>query len=228
MMNIALSERLNAVLETARDNTIGHKRIIDVGSDHGHLAARAVMDGIFESAVCTDIHKGPADKSASLMKDMSLSDKIKVYCTDGLDGVELTEDDTVVMAGLGGNNMVDIISRVNASYDKELLKTVTFILQPQKSIEVLREFLSQNAFAVTEETVVQERGIYYPILVTRYTGETYNLSLREKYYGPVLMKKFEAGEAVVSEYFIRLDSRYKIRARGDQEIGRLLEEMGND
>ena len=228
MMTITLSERLNAVLETARDNTIGHDRIIDVGSDHGHLAARAVMDGLFASAICTDIHQAPADKSASLMKDMCISDKVSVYCTDGLDGVELSGGDAIVMAGLGGNNMVDIIGRVNDTYDKEILKTITFILQPQKSIEVLREFLSQKAFAITEETVVQERGIYYPILVTRYTGEAYDLSLREKYYGPVLMKKHDEKDPTVSEYFIRLDSRYKIRARGDQEIGRLLEEMGND
>lgn len=224
MIDIRLSDRLSAVLEAARINTTAYERIIDVGSDHGHLAASAVAGGYFSSAVCTDIHQDPARKSEDLMKDMGLADKVKVFCTDGLDGIRLQSGDAIVMAGLGGNNMIDIIGRVKDSCDEEILKSIRFILQPQKSIELLRVFLAENGFKIFDESVVTERGIYYPILVTGLTGDKYELTLRQKYYGPILMDKHKAGDAVVCEYFIRLDSRYQLRARGDEEIRRLTEE----
>lgn len=225
MIDIRLSDRLSAVLDTAASNATSKERIIDVGSDHGHLAACAVAGGLFKTAVCTDIHKDPAGKSEALMKDMGLDDKVSVFCTDGLDGIDIVEGDTVVMAGLGGNNMIDIIGRVRTSCDKEILRSVRFILQPQKSIEALRVFLADNGFKIFDESVVTERGIYYPMLVTGYTGDKYDLTLRQKYYGPILMEKYVTGDSIVKEYFIRLDSRYKLRARGDEELRKLLEEV---
>ena len=224
MIDIRLSDRLSAVLNAAKENSTSDSGIIDVGSDHGHLAAYAVINKLFTTAVCTDIHEDPARKSSDLMKDAGLSDKVSVFCTDGLDGIEMMQGDTVVMAGLGGNNMIDIISRVTETCDKQILKSIRFILQPQKSIEVLRESLSNIGYKIMDESVIAERGIYYPVLVTGYTGEAYDLSLRQKYYGPVLMEKFDNDVAMVKEYFIRLDSRYQLRARGDSEIKRLIEE----
>ena len=50
------------------------------------------------------------------------------------------------------------------------------------------------------------------------------MSLYEKYYGPVLIKRFEKKEPVIIEYFARLDNRYNLRARGDREVSELMSE----
>lgn len=219
----ALSVRLSDVCSEAFS---GGKapRLIDVGSDHGHLACYALNSGLAETAVCTDIHEAPAKRTDTCLRQNGFSDRSSTYCTDGLDGVPLCEGDVVVMAGLGGNNMADIMERALSSTPASVLKTVTWCLQPQKSIERLREFFAKEGFDILEEKVSVEKGIWYPILRAVYTGVPYDLSLYGKYYGPVLIRKFEDRDPLIIEYFARLDNRYKLRARGDEEVSKLMSE----
>ena len=91
MNDIKLSSRLTAVLDTAIKFSPDKSRIIDVGSDHGHLAAVALTEHGFKSALLTDIHEDPARKSRSLMKDLGLEERSEVICTDGLDSAALDD-----------------------------------------------------------------------------------------------------------------------------------------
>ena len=76
MNDIKLSSRLTAVLDTAIRFSPDKSRIIDVGSDHGHLAAVALTEHGFRNALLTDIHEDPARKSRTLMKDLGLEDRM--------------------------------------------------------------------------------------------------------------------------------------------------------
>ena len=105
-----LSVRLKSVFNAIPDDCI-HERFIDVGSDHGHLTCYALKYGGFKTSVSTDIHKEPSLKTKAFLEENSLGDRSIVLCTDGLDGVSLKINDVVVMAGLGGNNIIDILSR---------------------------------------------------------------------------------------------------------------------
>ena len=215
--------RLKAVYDTVSSDLKG--RLIDVGSDHGYLALYTLEQGT-DRVVCTDIHKAPAEKTMKCLKDNGFEDRSEVFCTDGLDGVDLLEGDVIVMAGLGGNNMTDIMKRVVDGRDSNIVKSLVWCLQPQKSIDVLREYFSKEGFEITDERVCFDRGIFYPIVKAVYTGVPYELSLSDKYYGKVFQKRFESKEKDVMEYFVRLDSRYKIRARGDGEVSELIKERG--
>ena len=199
-------------------------RIIDVGSDHGHLAGYAVAFGGFSGCICTDIHKAPAERSARFLAENGLSSKSSVYCTNGLTGIDILTGDTIVMAGLGGNNIMDIMNEMQERTLPDILKTVTFVFQPQKTIEGLREYLYSKGFCILDETVSFDRGIYYPIIVAKFDGCVRELSLKEKYYGPVLLTKDLGGDPKVGEYFIRLRQRHSVWARGDEEVRQLIEE----
>lgn len=218
-MSNLLSERLQKVYSLAvSDNG---NRLIDVGSDHGHLALNALKSGDFKSVLCTDIHKDPAEKTRMCLYSEGYKDNAEVYCTDGLNGVDLMKDDVVVMAGLGGNNIVDIMKRAYEITPVEIIRTVTWCLQPQKSIEVLRTFLADNGFRIITEEVSVDRGIYYPMIKTQYNGEKYTLNLKEKFYGPVLLTRDD--DPVTKEFFLRLDDRYALRSRGDAEVKKMME-----
>ena len=106
-----LTVRLEMVFEQvkkARKDAVSG-RVIDVGSDHGYLAVRCLEEGLAESAVCTEIHKGPAQRSQDALVEAGFGDSSEVYITDGLKGVPLMAGDTVVIAGMGGLNIVDVI-----------------------------------------------------------------------------------------------------------------------
>ena len=106
----------------------GEVRVIDVGSDHGYLALRCLEEGIAQNAVCTEIHEGPARKSQAALKGAGYSDVSEVHVTDGLIGVPLKDNDIVVIAGMGGLNIIDIISQAikdngtDVSFDKQSQK----------------------------------------------------------------------------------------------------------
>ena len=156
------------------------------------------------------------------------ADRTEVYCTDGLDGVELKEGDIVVMAGLGGNNMIDIMTRVLEREDKQLLKTITWVLQPQKSSDRLRVFLFENGFNIEDENASEDRGLYYLIIKAVYTGVPSEYTLKQKYYGPVILRRIADGESVVLGYKDRLDRRFELSKRGDDEIKKMLEENSDE
>ena len=221
-----LSPRLKAVhdMAVAGIDDLPSRRIIDVGSDHGHLSLYALINDGFKEAVLTDIHDAPARRSEQTLRMYGFADRTSVYCTDGLDGVELKEGDIVVMAGLGGNNMIDIMTRVLKREDKELLKTITWCLQPQKSSDKLRAFLFENGFDITDENSSEDRGLYYLIIKAAYSGNPKEYSLMEKFYGPVILRRIAAEEPTVIAYKDRLDKRFELSKRGDDEIRKMLEE----
>ncbi len=225
-----LSPRLKAVHDMAveGEDALTTRRIIDVGSDHGHLSLYSLINDGFESAVLTDIHKAPAQRSEDTLRMYGYADRTEVYCTDGLDGVTLKQGDIVVMAGLGGNNMVDIMTRVLEREDKEFLKTITWVLQPQKSSDRLRVFLFENGFNIVDENASEDRGLYYLIIKAVYSGVPSKYTLKQKYYGPVILRRIADGEPVVLSYKDRLDKRFELSKRGDDEIKKMLEENNDE
>ncbi len=214
-----MSERLMTVISLIGSPAV---RVIDVGSDHGKLAAWCLLEDIAETAVCTDIHKDPAERTRQCLDDYLLSGRSEVYCTDGLSGVELRKGDVVVMAGLGGNNMIDIMEAAAASAPEAVMKEILWVLQPQKSIERVRKYLAQKGYVIKDEKTCIDRDIFYQMMCCSYTGVPYELTLKEIYYGPVFMKKAAEGDELVKAFHRHMDDIYKIRARGDSEIARML------
>lgn len=219
-MKSDLTVRLKMIADMACKNVSESRRIIDVGSDHGMLSVYCLKNGCFDSAVLTDINPGPAQRSRQTIEDNCLSSKAEVRVTDGLKGVEIRNGDVVVMAGLGGLNMRDIIEQFEIDNpDRE--GDVTFILQPQKSLPELREWLSFKGYRITDEECCFESGFYYCVLCVKYSGEVKKLTDREIYYGPVMLTKFDERK----DYKDFLDRVYGVRARGDERIRRVLEEL---
>lgn len=216
---IELPERLASVFNLIPDSTV---RVIDVGSDHGKMALACLQSEKAKRVVCTDIHKEPAERTRRCLADYNYSDKSEVYQADGLDGVALENNDTVVIAGMGGNTIVDILTRVLDVTTPDTLKNVTWCLQPQKSIERLRYFLADNGFEIEDEIISIDRDIYYQILKVKYSGIKYCLTDIEAYYGPVLYAK-SANDSEIRKFYEHLTSIYEIRARGDEAIKKMLE-----
>jgi len=218
-MSSPLSIRLSMVLNLAPDST---SRLIDVGSDHGLLALEALKTNVATTVVCTDIHKAPAEKSRICLAMAGYSSVSEVFCTDGLKGVPLMENDTVVIAGMGGLNIIEIIEEAKNTNDLDVFKTVNFCIQAQKSVDLVRKFFAENGFEIVDESVCVDRDIYYQAMRVIYRGTNYPLTLKEQFYGPILLKRKDAIE--VSDMFKHLDEIYNIRARGDERIRAMLEE----
>ena len=223
---IKLSSRLSAVFDQVASSRkdLGPGRVIDVGSDHGLLAVSCLENGIADEVICTEIHEGPAAHSREALKEAGFEDRSVVSVTDGLNGISLKKGDIVVIAGMGGLNIIDIISRCLKKESTELLKDVRFIVQPQKSFNLVRKFFAENGFVFEDESVCTDREFFYNIMRMGYGGSPYELGAFKECYGVLLPSKEASGDALVKAYFAHLDEVFEIRSRSDLVVREALEE----
>ncbi len=164
-----LGERLLCVAELIPECD----SMVDCGCDHGHVSIYTAKHKNVGRITASDINRGPLDNAEREIAAARLSDRISTVLTNGLDGIE--HHDCVVIAGMGAETIVDILSRANWTRDD-----CTLVLQPMTRAGILREYLYNEGFAITEEKFVREHGHLYCVIVAKHVG-TYKAELFEKH-----------------------------------------------
>ncbi len=141
-------------------------RVADIGTDHAYLPIHLVEQGIASAAIACDINRGPLDSAIANIREAGLADRIETLLADGLHGVEHFAPTDVLIFGMGGELIVKILSEAPWIRCRE----INLILQPMSRAAVLRRFLGENGFVITEEAISLEDR-YYQTVVARYSGE---------------------------------------------------------
>ena len=165
--------RLDAIISLIKYKTLG-----DIGTDHAYLPIKAYERGTVCAAIATDINKGPLKVAAENIKKAGLEHRIDIRHGNGLETIKQKETDCIVIAGMGGMQIWDIIKKglIIAKEAKQLL------LSPQHNIETLRRNLHSEGFDITNEAIVQE-GKFYTIIETKYTGILTKYTDKEYFLG---------------------------------------------
>ncbi|NLA76638.1 MAG: SAM-dependent methyltransferase [Clostridiales bacterium] len=172
-MSLKLTPRLEAVASLVNSGGT----LADIGTDHAYLPAFLVLEGRVKSAVACDIRKMPLENAAETLRRFGLSEKITLRLSDGLDAVGGHEADEIVIAGMGGTLMAEILSR--AQWLKSSSKHL--VLQPQTHSEDVRRFLCENGFEILCERAAAEGRHVYGVISGRYRG-TENTKSNAYYY----------------------------------------------
>lgn len=152
---IKLTPRLLAVADMVPQGAI----LCDVGTDHAHLPAYLLQQGRIDSAIASDIRKGPLERAADTRAKCGLEEHIQLRLAPGLEGVAPHEVNAVTICGMGGEMMTGILAA--APWTKT---DTTIILQPQNSHDVLRLWLAENGYRILREHIVQEEHRWYPVM----------------------------------------------------------------
>ncbi|MGL4951486.1 MAG: class I SAM-dependent methyltransferase [Mycoplasma sp.] len=150
-------KRINKIVDLINNAT----NVIDVGSDHAYLSIKLLQSKKAKFVVNIEANKGPHNQGVKNLIKYNLLDKTQNIVNNGLKSLEKKLDisfDFCVVAGLGSNVIIDIISN-------NKLKVNTFILQTNKNEFLLRQWLVKNKFKIINEYYVLENKIYYPIFV---------------------------------------------------------------
>lgn len=141
----------------------------DVGTDHGYIPIWLLQQGQCETAVASDINRGPLERARENGIRYGVADRLKLYLCDGLDGVEPEENRVtdICICGMGGELIGAIVCR--SAYVKE--KRTNLILQPMSSGYELRKALLEDGFGILEERLCQAAGRVYSCIRAAYTGE---------------------------------------------------------
>ena len=151
-----LSERLLHIAGQVRTGQI----LADVGCDHGYLPIYLVQKGCMQRAIAMDINEGPLQRAREHIEQESLGEYIQTRLSNGLEKLYPGEADAVIIAGMGGNLTIDILTRGEAV----VCTLDQLILEPQSELAGVRAFLRENDYYIEAEDLVLEDGKYYPIL----------------------------------------------------------------
>ena len=151
-----LSKRLKAVADFV---TKGN-RVADIGCDHAYTSIYLAKNQISPYIIAMDINQGPIDRAKDNIIKYGCEALIEPRKSSGLEKLKVGEADSIIIAGMGGALMVQILT------DKlEVMKSVgELILQPQSEIYKVRQFLKGQELIIQEENMLKEDGKYYVIM----------------------------------------------------------------
>lgn len=130
---------------------------IDVGCDHAQVGIWLTQHNIVKKMTVSDINEGPILRAQHAVDRAGLGDRIQCVRCDGLSGI--APQDTVIIAGMGGELIAEILRR--APWTRTSCR---LILQPMTAGEELRAFLFQSGYQIIKETIAREREKLYIIL----------------------------------------------------------------
>lgn len=148
-----LSDRLQTIADLIEEG----QTVADVGTDHGFLPIYLWESGKSPEIILADISPGSLEKARDNVNRQNYpADILKKHFDFRLgDGIQVLEDgevDVVVLAGMGGLLMCDILEQ-----DMRKTRSIkTWIFQPRNNPGRLRWWLLENGFAIKAEKLVRE------------------------------------------------------------------------
>ncbi|MDK2798647.1 MAG: tRNA (adenine22-N1)-methyltransferase [Clostridiales bacterium] len=156
--------KLTPRLQLIADKVLPGARVADIGTDHAYIPIYLITKGISNYVIASDVKKGPVEKAKDNVKKYNLMHRIDVRLGNGLEKVSLGEVDTVIIAGMGGVLIAEILSAA-----KSALKTIDrLILQPMVGQEEVRKWLINNHFKIVDEELVMEGSKIYNVIVAEH------------------------------------------------------------
>jgi tRNA (adenine22-N1)-methyltransferase len=161
---IKLSERLQKIADFVEPGA----SVADIGADHGLLSIALRASGQSPRVIFSDINTGPLEKARENMEKHLPGERPDLRVGNGLRTLKPAETDIVVIAGMGGLLIAEILG-------DDLSKSKTYrklILQPRTAANKLRSWLFKNGFRITDEALAREGERLCEIIAATSGGET--------------------------------------------------------
>lgn len=156
---IELSKRMQSVADMIQPcDAVG-----DIGCDHAFVSIYLVEQHRAKRVIASDVRRGPITIAKRNIEAMNLSDQIEIRMGDGLDTIVPGEVNAIVLAGMGGMLMIDILERGEAV----VARCDQLVLQPQSDIEKVRRYLAEKGYHLADEQMLIDAGKYYNLLDVR-------------------------------------------------------------
>jgi tRNA (adenine22-N1)-methyltransferase len=176
---MTLSKRLREVASFVDSGAT----IADVGSDHAELPIALLEEGKIRSAVAIENKPGPYSRMKNAVLSSPFEAEIKLSLSDGISFLP-PEVDTLVIAGMGGKNIIKILS----DHPENLSKVKSLILDAHSEREALIAFLGRISFRVEAEDFFYDEGIAYDVIKAVKNKGPIDYNEQECRFGPSNLK----------------------------------------
>ena len=154
-----LSKRLQTIADFVKKGAV----VADIGTDHAHIPIYLIKNNIISRAYACDINAGPLEKAKENINYYGVKN-IELRLSNGLEKLKTDEADTFIIAGMGGELIIDILDRGQGFFDKKN----TFILSPHTKIEEVRNYLLRKGLKILKEDMCIDEGKFYTVMEAVY------------------------------------------------------------
>ncbi len=160
--NTILDARLLMAASFVRE----HSACADIGCDHGKLSVYLSKSGRCKKVIACDVNEIPLEKAKNALLKNNCNN-VECRLGNGLDIIKEHEVSDIVIAGLSGVTIAQIIEKAKNFHKKEY----NFVLVPASKPDYLRRYLYENGFVLLKEEPVLAAGRVYAVMQCEYTGE---------------------------------------------------------
>lgn len=200
---------MNSRLELIASMVPAGRGVADIGTDHAILPIMLRRSGYGGYIAASDINEGPLKKARCGLLDAGIDDVELILC-NGLEGIDDSRVDTVIVAGMGGDTISGILDR--GLYDMPQWaerSDYKLILHPVTKPEILRYWLTNNGFCITNETYIEDNDVLCQIICAE-PGESAAYSDAELFVGKYeLVNGSPCFEAVLDKHLKRFKAAVK-------------------
>ena len=191
---IKLSKRLASIAL----NIDKEDKVVDIGCDHGYLSIYLKAVNGNKIVIATDINENALNMAKkNINKNRIL---IETRLGNGLDVINYNEVDTIIISGMGGNTILNILKKNKLKYIKKI------VIQSNTDIPLIRKYINKLGYTIKNEQLIIDKNIYY-IIITFSKGK-HKYTKKELYFGPILLK--ENNELFKKKKTIELNKLEKI------------------
>jgi tRNA (adenine22-N1)-methyltransferase len=199
----------------------------DIGSDHAYLPCFVCQNDPTAHAIAGEVNVGPLSSAQETINKYKLNDYVEARLGDGLSVLQQNEVNQVVIAGMGGSLIRTILEN-----GKDRLTSVNLIItQPNVDEKNVRNWFMENHFKIQEETILEENGHIYEIIVGKRVNDVSMLSEKEQLFGPKLLtqknelfyKKWESERVKLNRVISQMQSA---KIQDHVKISKFQEQLG--
>lgn len=176
-----LSKRLLCIANMVTTNSI-----IDVGCDHGYLDIYLTNKGI--KCLATDISENCIKKAKENFKKYNVDIETKV--TDGIKGIKLEDNQSIILAGMGAHTIVEIIKKYQLKND--------LIISAHNNIDFLRKEITKLNYKIDSEKYVVENNKLY--IIIKFVNGKIEYNDYDYILGPILKTDKDFLKLKIKEY----------------------------
>lgn len=196
---VKLSKRMKAVAAMVSKGYV----LADIGTDHGYVPIALIQQKKIPRAIAMDINVGPLQRATEHIAMCQLEDYIETRLSDGVEGLKINEADSILIAGMGGELVIHILTEG----EDICCKAKELILQPQSELRKVRKFLREHKYKIIDEDMVLEEGKYYPMMKvipveedSFWEDKPEDIIIPCDMYGPILLKN---GNPVLRKFLVK-------------------------
>ena len=139
--------------------------VADIGCDHGKVSEYIIKNNLCKTLIVNDISESALKNAVTRLNNISANGiDIEFVCCDGA-ALARRKIDCAVIAGFGGNGIIEIVKSILPS---------RVIAAPQNYTDIVRSMLFNLGYSVAADILVCENQKYYDILSYVYQNSCEN------------------------------------------------------